>query len=437
MYLRQIIFVLSLTPFYVNCVKFLECYECQSNIDPDCAIKPGKQLEVTDCPDNDKCVVMVASDGITHRGCYSSIITNGYCPSKTCKACETSLCNHEIYPPDRLKCYQCNGGTDCMNVTNSNLYKPLPCQYYIENDNARCFTDIIDKKKIVRGCVTKDKNKNCENICLKCNYDGCNNEPGTYNTTCQLCEYRHGPWTTPRNYGCKRNQTQYYSDNKEEEGKCIVTNLTATCSQVVLYGHKEKCFIHWDEKENSLKRGCSSNKNMFPTAKFWECYGDNCNSDCIDIKCNVCDSKTDLNCKMNTKVLNDIKCPDETVSCFSCENKDGDLRRGCGFQSTTNDEKCYHCFDENGCNRDTVRSCYKCTSTENINCKEWIDLTEIEHEKCSSPEELCVVTKSSKGYIVRGCETTTTECTAGDPDCKRCNGSLCNSGLHEHFLNIN
>ncbi|XP_055384947.1 uncharacterized protein LOC129614396 [Condylostylus longicornis] len=155
----------------INLGSTLECYKCRSDVTPNCAINPRKDMEIRDCLDTDQCVVAIVN-GITHRNCFSTLFPNKYCPEKLCKTCKTSLCNEEIFPNDRLLCYQCSGGEECLNVEKNNL-KPLACLEYMEKD--RCYTNVNSKTNIERGCVSKNSEK-CTNICLKCNYSGCNNE---------------------------------------------------------------------------------------------------------------------------------------------------------------------------------------------------------------------------------------------------------------------
>jgi len=108
------------------------------------------------------------------------------------------------------------------------------------------------------------------------------------------------------------------------------------------------------------------------------------------------------------------------------------LRRGCSDKNfiPSTKEVCYHCYDLNGCNRWPIRSCYHCSSLETPECANWQqnDMN-IKRTNCTHPNELCVSTVVEKlafKYTIRGCASHIPECTANDPYCVRCNGSLCN-----------
>ncbi|XP_055389214.1 uncharacterized protein LOC129618464 [Condylostylus longicornis] len=415
---RNIAIITIILAIFCLYVIALDCYKCRSDIDKKCAVSPGKDLEVIECPKDDKCVVGIF-DKITHRTCLSKLRRD--CNGPLCYTCNTNLCNGEIFPKDRWTCYQCSGSA-CLNVTKSK-FTPLPCPLYVEND--RCFTDIISIHHIIRGCVSGEE-KLCPNICLKCDTKGCNNEQGVFESKCQSCSWMPGESMYPKDFDCKRMQ-KYNSTTGTNQ--CLVErdNENKTCIQKVLLGHKEKCYTHWNPHVNVVVRGCSTTMGHYPSGKLWECYGDNCNSDCITMKCNQCDSDTNPNCRNNTRYLHEKDCPDDNYACYSCEDKNRKLTRGCGFQATTTDKQCYNCYDDEGCNKENVRTCFKCTSTQDPNCARWIDLRNIDREKCDNPYEKCVITKTSQ-YTVRGCENKVKECTEGDPNCRRCEGSLCNVG---------
>ncbi|KAM7352523.1 uncharacterized protein ACRADG_005002 [Cochliomyia hominivorax] len=399
----------------------LECYSCDSTEDPECATKPGQQIAVEECAsETDECVQVVVS-GITRRGCLSRLFPNRYCP-QPCERCTKPLCNRDVFPADRKRCYQCSG-SECVNV-DKKPHLLLPCPFYKEDD--RCFMNVLHASNVLRGCeTTMDESKGCPHACLKCNRDGCNKEPGMTEQNCLQCTHS---FATP-DPSCWRGQ-------EETIGKCV-TRTKNYCQNKNLYGHEGKCFYHVNEQTGVVQRGCSSNKPWYPSGTLHECYGEKCNTDCVTISCNVCSSDDQPGCVLG-KFLKAEKCEENTQSCFTCE-MDNHVTRGCADKqfyaryansSLIQNEACYLCRDAHGCNRFSARTCYSCSSLEQKDCSLMSSIKNIPQRNCSSYDDLCVSTIVSKlqhDYVLRGCASHLAECTTNDPLCVRCNGSLCNT----------
>lgn len=122
-----------------NCntrLHFQECYVCNSRSDPQC-VKDPQCSDICEKYDS-RCMVGVDSNGLTHRQCtVEKVVLN----SKF-KICTENNCNKEIFPADRLMCYQCSGDKKCDSLQRSNadLLKPEPCNVYSIFD--QCFTYI-------------------------------------------------------------------------------------------------------------------------------------------------------------------------------------------------------------------------------------------------------------------------------------------------------
>ncbi|XP_073822477.1 uncharacterized protein [Musca autumnalis] len=401
----------------IQTVNSLECYSCDSNEDPECATNPGRQIAVEECAtDTDECVQVVVS-GITRRGCLSRLFPSRYCPDP-CERCSKSLCNRDIFPKDRLRCYQCTG-FDCVDVANYTKWL-LPCPFYKEND--RCFTKVIHISNVQRGCeYSVTDSTTCPHSCIKCNRDGCNNEPGVWQQSCLQCQHT----TTSPNVECWRGQDV-------AADKCAASS-SIYCENKNLLGEEAKCFSYINEQTGVVQRGCSSNMPFFPSGNVTQCYGENCNSGCMTISCNICSSKDDPNC-IQGKNLKATKCAEGTQSCFSCENGNH-VRRGCAdaeFYATPRaGDACYFCRDSTStaCNRYPVRTCYSCSSLDDEDCATMQYVDTMNQRNCSSHDDLCVSTVVSKlqlTYVLRDCASHLSECTNNDPLCVRCNGSLCN-----------
>lgn len=287
--------------------------------------------------------------------------------------------------------------------------------------------NVLHSSNVLRGCEsTMDESKGCPHACIRCNRDGCNNEPGMTIQYCLECTHssaRPDPW-------CWRGQD-------EEAGKCVA-KTEKYCQNKNLYGHEGKCYHYVNEQTGVVQRGCSSSKPSFPTGIVKECYGEKCNTDCITISCNVCNSDDQIGCREG-KFLRTEKCEENTQSCFTCEMGNR-VSRGCADKkfyariknssSSQENEACYLCRDANGCNRTPVRTCYSCSSMEDKDCALMSMADSIATRNCSSFDDLCVstvVTKVQHHYVLRGCASHLAECTENDALCVRCNGSLCNN----------
>lgn len=118
-----------------------ECYFCSGYVNPianpkDCVSLNGFNVTVS-CQDrNDKCVIGIDADGITHRRCSTDVnedkkmFPNGY------ELCNGNLCNDDFLPKNRLHCHQCSDDGNCDYITTK--VPSEVCQYYDGDD--QCFT---------------------------------------------------------------------------------------------------------------------------------------------------------------------------------------------------------------------------------------------------------------------------------------------------------
>ncbi|EDV45928.2 LOW QUALITY PROTEIN: uncharacterized protein Dere_GG18779 [Drosophila erecta] len=368
----------------------------------------------------DECVTSISA-GLTRRGCLARLYPNGYCAAP-CDRCTTSLCNRHVYPTDRLRCYQCSG-SECIDVASRPQYL-LPCPVYREDD--RCYTNVVHLSNTMRGCEHTNLPTTCPHVCLKCNYNGCNAEKTVTESRCLQCTHnRLAP-----NPDCLRDQDSRATE--EEQLKCSLSNSTVThCVNKVMYGHRENCFSYRNTQTEVLQRGCSTIMGFYPTGELTECHGELCNANCEDIVCAACNSTANPGCRSGRNLPTE-KCAAGTTACYSCE-QDTFLRRGCAdadFAPAALGESCQLCRDADSCNRFSVRSCYRCSAhDQDADCAAMDLPAAMTTSNCSSPTELCVSTVLSRLdgiYTVRGCEGQVPECSANDPYCVRCNGSLCN-----------
>ncbi|XP_017135616.1 uncharacterized protein LOC108151488 isoform X1 [Drosophila miranda] len=421
--LRMLLVAFATLTLLLDASQSLECYTCDSAEDSECATRPGQQLEVEECAAaGDECVTSITA-GLTRRGCLARLHPNGYC-AEPCERCNTSLCNRHVYPTDRLRCYQCTG-SDCIDVT-AKPHLLLPCPVYWEGD--RCYTNVVHLSNTQRGCEHTNLPDTCPHVCLKCNYNGCNAERTVTESRCLQCTHQR---LSP-NPDCLRKQEAPTEGQQQQQ--CSVSNDTvAQCTNKVMYGHREGCYTHLNTQTEVLQRGCSTTMGFFPTGELSQCSGDFCNGHCQDIVCAVCNSTSNPGCRSGLNLPTE-KCANGTVACYSCE-QDTVLRRGCAdadFSPSDNGgERCQFCRNSDGCNRWSVRSCYRCNSQEqDDDCAAMTNPEAMTVSNCTNPVELCVSTVISRldlVYTVRGCAGEVPECSANDPYCVRCNGSLCNA----------
>lgn len=121
-----------------NCnlkTKFQECYICDSKNDSNCARAADNSTEIETCNSYySNCTVGIDRNGYTHRQCSDVFPVN---KSVDYVTCDGDKSNREVYPNDRLKCFQCDDEKGC-DVMSLNSLKPEPCS--ILSDYTQCFT---------------------------------------------------------------------------------------------------------------------------------------------------------------------------------------------------------------------------------------------------------------------------------------------------------
>ncbi|XP_055303093.1 urokinase plasminogen activator surface receptor-like [Sitodiplosis mosellana] len=154
----------------------INCFECSEKTDANCV--EGENLKQVPCNEfSDTCVVGIDGDGFTHRRC---IRNHGLALAMTFskyQTCHTNLCNNQIFPENRLKCYQCQG-IGCENLSTVSTPKACPNSY---NEVDRCFTYADKDRTFYRGCMsdsTEGKALCEQNMlnCKVCDGSGCNSD---------------------------------------------------------------------------------------------------------------------------------------------------------------------------------------------------------------------------------------------------------------------
>lgn len=129
-----------------NCnqkIEFQQCFSCTSFDNSNCAENAPFDVVVT-CPNYmDKCLTAIDRNGFIMRQCASDMHFNSFNESKVC---EDNVCNGEIFPPNRIQCFQCDGDDSCDRLR-SDVGIPLelkPCTVFNQHD--QCFMYMDDGK---------------------------------------------------------------------------------------------------------------------------------------------------------------------------------------------------------------------------------------------------------------------------------------------------
>lgn len=113
-----------------------KCIYCDGPTDLNCADTP--QLHQTiNCEDS--CLVGVDVNGFTHRQCASNQLNDTQQYPNGFDLCQNDSCNANIFPNNRLKCFQCNGDIDCsFRTSNVTAQRSSVCQMFSRYD--QCYT---------------------------------------------------------------------------------------------------------------------------------------------------------------------------------------------------------------------------------------------------------------------------------------------------------
>lgn len=119
-----------------NAIKdYKTCYICNSRGDPHC-IEVSELTNVSICTNYLSSCAIAIENGHTHRKCYEDINSTNEIVQTTMHICSDDKCNGNLFPENRLQCYQCNGDEECKNITENT--RMGPCTIYSEND--QCYS---------------------------------------------------------------------------------------------------------------------------------------------------------------------------------------------------------------------------------------------------------------------------------------------------------
>lgn len=101
--------------------EFQQCYLCNSRDSSECSQNAGSSTRSAQC-DNylATCLTGIDAHGYTHRRCSVDYDTDSLeFPNNQFTVCTKNRCNSNIYPANRLQCYECNGERECDYMTST------------------------------------------------------------------------------------------------------------------------------------------------------------------------------------------------------------------------------------------------------------------------------------------------------------------------------
>lgn len=327
--------------FLIIEASFQECYQCNSNDDPNCAkLTDLTKLKKKICPNyhDNECVTWIEeSEVLTYRDC--EILSNN---ALGC-TCKTNLCNNEDCPKNRLKCHQCDG-FDCVTLS-ANAQK-VTCQNYDPTD--QCFTvvdDSLDPVKAFRGCIS-DRETEGISKCLSpelnkfCITEGDNKQPGISD-----------------DFSCVQCRTDSISD----DDSCAYNTELTSCGNIPL-GRPIGCFTVMDG--DHLIRDCYYGDKVKECdddiTNCRKCKESGCNKEPFRaLSCRKCNSN-DIGCHDKLGKETEFgfclaeKYSDEELACYRLET-DGGMATTRGCLNMIKDD-----VDKSECKKNT-NNCKICT----------------------------------------------------------------------------
>ncbi|KAH8253968.1 hypothetical protein KR032_007880 [Drosophila birchii] len=419
-----------------------KCYQCDSATDANCAASPSS-LSSTVCPiySKDESCVTTLVDGITHRGCNSTLSCSNPSDPRTCRVCSAADgCNTVnlervsedgfpgIWQPTPISCLECTG-TACASGGGS----LTECSGY---DN--CVTVIGDDGAVSqRGCSDPvfAASTYCDDnpaSCPRCNSNGCNTADSLDSyVQCIVCD-------SSEDANCVNDPSQITKTRQCHES-CVSAFLP-------LFGETEdpsyalvrNCY---DDLEKEDRDACAAGSKRFCAT----CEGAKCNSEDLVASrqsCLVCQG--DGCQKPEAKSCANYRENDECYIQFDDERSVSAL--GCLSELSHEDiyllkrSKRLLTCSEGDCNTlesiPETKSCALCSSRTDASCAiSPASVTSATNCDLTGYPE-CYSRVMSDGSTERGCLSSLEDdeflsCYNGtSSSCSSCQGSACNNKLY-------
>lgn len=99
--------------------EFQRCIQCNSKDNIECSQSGAVQTSYICQNYFGNCVTGINAQGYTQRRC-SGPNDKAQFPNEQMLPCNASNCNNDIYPPNRLQCYRCDGDKEDCNFMPAN-----------------------------------------------------------------------------------------------------------------------------------------------------------------------------------------------------------------------------------------------------------------------------------------------------------------------------
>lgn len=156
------------------------CLQCITSEDTDGSCLLGTAISQPCAKDTqNKCYSKTNSEGVLKRGCHGDLTANeiSECTGKTCTICENEGCNKDVFPTDRLRCYQCTTTETEKSCSGTLTGDPKSSLCTIYKDGDQCYSRITNGT-FERGCQSSLKAAACEGLtakeCQLCASANCN-----------------------------------------------------------------------------------------------------------------------------------------------------------------------------------------------------------------------------------------------------------------------
>uniref|UniRef100_A0A182TWG1 DUF753 domain-containing protein n=1 Tax=Anopheles melas TaxID=34690 RepID=A0A182TWG1_9DIPT len=383
----------------------VECVSCEGEVG--CGDVLGVGQSVVPCQTG-SCVSLVKQlpNGATiiAKGCSEAYEQDTCRPANNAsyQLCYSPGCNDVLFPPGRLKCFQCQGA-GCSDPS----LVPTICEPYSANDKCYSFLDRQQK-----GCVGQLQDlaecNPADGRCLVCDSsDGCNDEPRPLE--CIDCSSRTDP-------SCVEPIATFVKKKFCPIGGCVT-------------------FI---DAHGFTVRGCAMEYYLTPAS----CTGttcqlctddDNCNSMLLPqnrLQCYQCSGSSCLDVSNQTPSICQQYSADDV--CYAYASSSTNIRRGCLSDLTSEcpTDGCVTCATGNGCNAypPVVANPLTCHHCDGVNCAD-----EQTGTGAVCPAVLLGRTDACYSWVEkytvrRGCLSDADACNAMNPNCYICtDGRDCNA----------
>ncbi|XP_055630393.1 uncharacterized protein LOC129771093 [Toxorhynchites rutilus septentrionalis] len=159
------------------------CLQCRTDKDTAGSCLLGTaQTQPCAKESGEECYSKVIEGGILSRGCKGDLAQSEVqaCTGTTCEICKAEGCNKDIFPKNRLRCYQCKAAGETEKICTEQLTGDKSsnyCQLYIDKD--QCYARDVNKI-FERGCQSDLGNgvNACDGLnqkqCVRCSTGNCN-----------------------------------------------------------------------------------------------------------------------------------------------------------------------------------------------------------------------------------------------------------------------